>query len=431
MSGSEAGLKPPGYRGRLADRRIQTLLDSFGAVEIAGPKWCGKTWSALSVGASVTAVDDANVTALVEADPAIALQGAKPHVIDEWQIVPRVWDAVRRAVDEAASEPGQYILTGSSTPHRSEVFHSGAGRIARLRMRPMTFSEAGLVEETVSLADLFAGGKSFESHASRISLPALVEQVCVGGWPALIGADVARAQLMLEGYWDAVFDKSFASAGRSGPTARQLALSLARNVAQSATYSTYLADMGGRISTPETLAAYLDDFIGLYLLEELPGWDAPIRSKSRLRAKPKRYFVDPSLAASLLALDVDALLRDAQTLGLLFENLCLRDIRVYGSLLSGASPDSVRYYADADGLEVDVIIELRDGRWAGIEIKLSDAGVPQGIANLRRLKNKLARNPQARNPEPEFMAVVVGITPFARRDADSGVYVVPLSSLTA
>ena len=431
MPGPEPELRPVGYRGRLTDPRIRTLLDAFGAVEIAGPKWCGKTWSARAFGASLTAVDDTNVTALVEADPAIALRGGQPHVIDEWQLVPRIWDTVRRAVDDAASRPGQYILTGSSTPHRAEVSHSGAGRIARLRLRPMTLSEAGLSDETVSLADLFAGGKEFHSHPSHGSLPALVEQVCVGGWPALIGADVTRAQLMLEGYWDAVFDQSFPSIGRSGPTARHVALSLARNVAQSVTYHTYLADMGERLSTPETLAAYLDSFVDFYLLEELPGWDAPVRSKSRLRTKPKRYFVDPSLAASLLNLNVDALLRDAQTFGLLFESLCLRDLRVYASLLPGASPDSVRYYADADNLEVDVIIELRDGRWAGIEIKLSDSGVPQGIANLRRLTNKLARNPMARNPEPEFLAVVVGVTPFARRDADSGVYVVPLNSLTA
>jgi len=427
----EPGLTPAGYRERLTDARIRTLLQAFGAVEIAGPKWCGKTWSARSVGASVIAVDDANVRPLVQADPSIALQGARPHVIDEWQLVPRVWDTVRRAVDDAASQPGQFILTGSSTPRKAEVSHSGAGRIARLRMRPMTLSEAGVSDESVSLSDLFTGAQAFQSQPSRLSLDALAAQICVGGWPALIGAEVARAQLILEGYWDAVFDQSFPALGRSGLTARHVALSLARHVAQSATYKTYLADMGDRLSAPETLAAYLDDFLGMYLIEELPGWDAPVRSKSRLRTKPKRYFADPSLAASLLNLTVDTLLRDAQTFGFLFENLCLRDLRVYASLLPGASPESVRYYADADGLEVDVIIELRDGRWAGIEIKLSDAGVPKGVANLLRLKNKLALNPMARNPDPEFLAVVVGITPFARRDADSGVYVVPLDCLTA
>ena len=431
MRAAQSELAPPGYRERLTDPRLRTLLDAFGAVEIAGPKWCGKTWSARAVGASMIAVDDANVTPLVQADPALALKGAKPHVIDEWQLVPGVWDTVRRAVDDAASQPGQYILTGSSTPRKTKVGHSGAGRIARLRMRPMSCSEAGVSDGSVSLADLFSGGNEFQIRPTHQSLEALATQVCVGGWPALIGTDVARAQLMIEGYWDAVFDQSFPMLGRSGLTARQLALSLGRHVAQNATYSNYLADMGDRVSTPETLAAYLDDFLGMYLIEELPGWDAPVRSKSRLRTRPKRYFADPSLATSLLNLDVDALMQDAQTFGFLFENLCLRDLRVYASLLPGASPESVRYYADADNLEVDVILELRDGRWAGIEIKLSDAGIPKAIANLLRLKNKLALNPAARNREPEFLAVVVGITAFARRDAGSGVYIVPLNCLTA
>lgn len=379
----------------------------------------------------MTHVDDSNVTDLVEADPAIALRGSKPHVIDEWQLVPRIWDTVRRGVDDAASQPGQYILTGSSAPNRSKVTHSGAGRIARLRMRPMSLGESGFSDGAVSLADLFDGGAGFQTQSSHTTLTTLIERVCIGGWPALIDADVARSQLMLEGYWDAVFDQSFPALGRSGQTARHLAQALARHVAQSATYNTLLADMDNHLSTTETLAAYLDSFSDMYLLEELPGWDAPVRAKSRVRTKPKRYFADPSLAASLLSLNVDALLGDAQTFGLLFENLCLRDIRTYVSLLPGASPHSVHYYADADNLEVDVIIELRDGRWAGIEVKLSDAKVPQAIGNLMRLKRKVALNPAARSPAPDFLAVVVGVTPFARRDPDTGVYVVPITSLTA
>ncbi|MCL2316680.1 MAG: DUF4143 domain-containing protein [Actinomycetia bacterium] len=407
------------------------MLGAFGAVEIAGPRWCGKTWTALAAGASVVHVDDPGVTPLVEADPPIALKGEVPHVIDEWQFVPRVWDTVRRTVDASGSRPGQFILTGSSTPRRHEVSHSGAGRIGRLRMRPMTLSESGVSSGVVSLADLFAGGSGFETTPVRTALPHIVEQVCIGGWPALIDADVAHAQLMLAGYWDTLFDLSFPAVGRSGSTARSVALALARNVAQAATHQTLLADVGERIGSTETLSAYLDEFVRMYLIDELPGWDAPIRSASRVRTKPKRYFADPSLVAALLTLNEDSLLRDAQTLGFLFENLCLRDLRAYSSVLPGASSDAVRYYADADNLEVDVIIELRDGRWAGIEIKLSDAKVPQGIDNLLRLKKKIARNPAARNPEPVFLAVVVGVTPFVRRDPDTGVYITPITALTA
>ena len=422
--------KPKTYRPRLVDERLQRLLSTFGAVEIRGTKWCGKSWAALAFGESVVHLDDPNVKALVEADPSLALQGARPHVVDEWQEVPSTWDAARRAVD-AAGDRGLFILTGSSTPAKDSVTHSGAGRIARVDMSTMTLWERGLSTGAVSLSGLFEG--KFEPSACDTSLASLAEAICCGGWPALVGADAQTAAEVVDQYLDAMFEISVPKKGGTPDMARRITSSLARNVATAATLQTIAQDaaLGDEAGAPavSTVTAYLNMLEDMYVIEGLRGWDAPVRAKSRLRTKPKRYFADPSIPAAALGMGPGWLLSDGQTFGLLFESLCVHDLRAYAACLPGAHPGSLRYYGDSDGLEVDVIIELRDGRWAALEIKLGEAKVPDGIRNIERLRKKVASNPAARNPEPEFSAVVTATSPFCRHDAEHDVYVFPITAL--
>lgn len=375
-------------------------------------------------------LDDPGVRAIVEAQPPLALTGNRPHVVDEWQEVPAVWDATRRAVDASGAQKGLFILTGSSAPAKDLVTHSGAGRIAGLGMSTMTVWEQGLSAGTVSLAGLF--DHQFEPTPTSGGIPQTIDAICRGGWPALLGADYPDAVEIVEQYIDALVQVETTRRGGVPATMRRVLASLARNVGTAATLSTLAADIDPEQSTAvaaSTLNTYLSILRGSYVLDELSGWDAPVRAKSRVRSKPKRYFADPSIPAALLGMSPARLLADGQTLGLLFESLCIHDLRVYASILEGATSDALHYYADADGLEVDAIIELRDGRWAAIEIKLGENGVAKGIDNLVRLRRKVAANPAARNPEPEFMAVLTATTPLSRQDAASGVYVFPLAAL--
>ena len=422
--------KPKTYRPRLVDERLQRLLSTFGAVEIRGTKWCGKSWAALAFGESVVHLDDPNVKTLVEADPSLALQGARPHVVDEWQEVPSTWDAARRAVD-AAGDRGLFILTGSSTPAKDSVTHSGAGRIARVDMSTMTLWERGLSTGAVSLSGLFEG--KFEPSACDTSLAPLADAICCGGWPALVGADAQTAAAVVDQDLDAMFEVSVPKKGGTPDMARRITSSLARNVATAATLQTIAQDaaLGDEAGVPaaSTVTTYLNILEDMYVIESLCGWDAPVRAKSRLRTKPKRYFADPSIPAAALGIGPGRLLSDGQTFGLLFESLCVHDLRAYAACLPGSHPGSLRYYGDSDGLEVDVIIELRDGRWAALEVKLGEAKVPDGIRNIERLREKVASNPAARNPEPEFSAVVTATSPFCRHDAEHDVYVFPITAL--
>ena len=425
--------KPASYRPRVLDERLQKLLHIFGAVEIRGTKWCGKSWTALAFGESVVHLDDPNIKVLADADPSLALQGTKPHVIDEWQEVPATWDATRRAVDAAGGEKGAFILTGSSTPAKDSITHSGAGLIARLDMSTMTLWEQGISTGSVSLADLFAG--SFEPSIYTGSLSTLADVICRGGWPALVGETPQMAAEVVNQYLDAMYKVSIPQKGGSSSTARRVVSSLARNVATSATLGTIAADasLGDKDAQPatSTVSFYLDLLESMYAIVNLPGWDAPVRAKSRLRTKPKRYFADPSIPAAALGLNPGRLLEDGQTFGLLFESLCIHDLGVYAACLPGSYPGSLHYYGDSDGLEVDVIIELTDGRWAAIEIKLGESKVADGIANIERLRHKIALNPAARNPQPEFCAVITATSPFCRYDAEHDVYVFPIGALRA
>lgn len=431
-----ASIIPQGYLPRVVDDRVDRLLGIFGAVEVAGPKWCGKTWTALRHGASVSYVDDSYDMA--KADPKLMLLGEKPHVIDEWQRVPAIWDAVRHEVDRERGCRGGWILTGSSTPlpqdgEKAEgPWHSGAGRIGRIRMRTMSLFESGESTGEVSLAGLFEG--RFEPCKVESDTLGLANAICRGGWPEAIDLDPVDAQFIARDYLRLSCSESVPRHGKDGDTARRVLQSIARNLGQATTYRTIINDMYGAEEQPErflsanTLASYLELLRDLFLVEEVPGWVPPARSPKRLATKPKRYLADPSLAAASLGLGPEALLNDWQTFGLLFESLCMRDLSVYAGSLDLFVDEGLRYYRDDSGLEADAVVELADGRWAAFEIKLSDDKVPQGAESLKRMKKKLTENPNARVKDPVFMAVLVGISEYAR-ELEGGVYAIPIRAL--
>jgi len=422
------------YKDRLLDKQLQKHLRAFGAVEIVGSMWCGKTWMAEAHAESKINLSITGVRSLVEADHNLAFEGGIPHLIDEWQEVPSLWDETRLAVDSAVGKRGLYILTGSSTPKKDETSHSGTGRISRIRLRPMSLFETGHSDGSVSLSGLFNG--RFKNARVQVDLRNIADLICKGGWPGALYLDSEDAKIIPNQYLDTFLASIGKKSGTNEYRLRRFLTSLARNIGQAATYQTIANDIveGNFDSKTELISrqqieTLISVFKERFIIEDLPGWDAPIRSKSRVRVKPKRGFVDPSLTAALLGADKERLLQDGQMFGKLFEELCLRDLRIYASCMDLALPIPVMYYKDSDNLEVDAIIELRDGRWAGIEIKLSENKVAEGVDNLLRLKNKLALNPMAQNPAPAFLAVLVGKTEFCRKTPED-VYVIPCTSLT-
>ena len=426
--------KPAGYMPRVVDEQVERYLKVFGAVEIAGTKWCGKTWTALEHGASVSYVDES--LGLARADPSMMLLGARPHVVDEWQRVPQIWDAARHEVDRARGVRGAFILTGSSTPAMRKgeegPAHSGAGRIGRIRMHPMSLSESGESTGAVSLAGLFEG--RFTPAVCAKDTMGLVEAACRGGWPEALDLDVESAQLIARDYLTTTFGVSVPALGLEPDLARRLASSLARNLGQSTTYKTIISDMFGVEEDPtavideEKVRAYIAALRGLYIVEEVPGWAPPARDKKRFTVKPKRYLADPSLACALLGMSPAALLDDWQTFGLVFENLVIRDLSVYARALDLLDDVPVRYYRDDSGLEADAVVQLADGRWAAFEFKVSEDKVPDGVASLRRMRDKLCSNPRSRTRAPEFMAVITGNGEYARMVED-GIYAIPIRLL--
>ena len=412
--------KPEGYMPRVADAQIERYLKAFGAVEIAGTKWCGKTWSALMQGASVSYVDE-NLD-LARADPSMMLIGDRPHVIDEWQRVPAIWDCVRHEVDRARGTRGAFILTGSSTPATRQgeqgPAHSGAGRIGRVRMSPMSLFESGESTGQVSLEGLFAG--EFTPCVAERDTVGLVEAACRGGWPEAVDMEVDAAQLIAREYVTAALGVSIPALGLDPDIARRLASSLARNLGQAATYKTIINDMFGAEENPLSVIdegrvrAYLDALKGMYIVEEVPGWAPPARDRKRFATKPKRYLADPSLACALLGMSPAALLADWQTFGLVFENMAVRDLSVYARALDLLDDVPVRYYRDDSGVEADAIVQLADGRWAAFEFKVSEDKVEKGVASLERMRRKVCENPRSQTRPPEFMAVITGVGEYAR-----------------
>lgn len=423
-------LKPKGYIPRLIDAQIVQYLSLFGALDIQGMRWCGKSWTAQAFGESITLVDQNLPTLSI--DPSYALIGTHPHVIDEWQDLPILWNYIRHSIDDNAGKPGQYILTGSSSPIPQSVqLHNGAGRIAKIKMRTTTLAEQGASSGKVSLSGLFEG--KFEPHQTKTSIANLAHLICQGGWPQLLSVQNAQPSLFANQYLQALYTHK-ESKNNEAQILERMAKSLARNDGTSATITTIQKDVFAgdeRASVRENTERYLQQLKLNYFYMELPAWDAPVRSKTRLRRRPKRYIEDSSLVAALLNTSPERLLEDTQHLGLLFENLVVHDLDVYTRLLPDAGIQPLHYFATADGLEVDVVIELQDGRWAALEIKLGASKVESAAASLVRLKEKVLQNPAARNREPEFMAVVLGVSDLAYQRSQDGIYVFPITALTA
>lgn len=422
-------LRPTAYIDRLADMPLAAALETFGAVLIEGPKWCGKTWSALNQAESIFAVADpkngfAN-RQLAQVDPVAALAGPQPRVIDEWQEVPALWDAARFQVDQSKSK-GQYIFTGSATPADGSTMHSGAGRFGRVRLWTMSLTESGDSSAAVSLSRVLAGDEprpqSGAANASR-----LAELIVRGGWPDAVSLTPAQGQLLARGYLDTVArsDLSAIDGVRRDPVrASALLASLARNTATTVSDATLrrdIAQFGPTETSAVTLRDYLDVLSRLFVLESIPAWAPGSRSRARLRVAPKRMLTDPSLAAAALGLTSEALLADLPTMGFLFEALCLRDLLVY----CGQSGADLRHYRDETGLEADAIVVRPDGSWAGVEIKLGANQVETAAGNLLALSRKLTASGER---PPVALAVIVGVGGVAQR-RDDGVCVIPVDLL--
>ncbi len=427
--------RPSSYTPRIVDAQVERYLKLFGAVEVSGTKWCGKTWTSRAHAASVTYVDRGPNLQICLADPSYPLVGERPHVVDEWQRVPAIWDTVRHAVDDLEGEKGAWILTGSSTPNTEETAHSGAGRIGRIRMHPMTLQETGDSLGKVSLARLFEG--DFTPCQCPDGILPLAQMVVRGGWPEVRTQTAEDAILVVRDYLEAVFVQSVPRLGGTEDIARRLAQSLARNLGQATKTDTLARDVFAiddeeAVSQAQrrTVSAHLELFQRVFLVDEIPGWVPASRSPRRMRVKPKRYFADPSIAAALLGLSPAAMLQDWQTFGLAFENLVMRDLQVYARALDYTPTNPVRYYCDDSGLEADAIVERADGRWAAIEVKVSQDKVQSAAANLLRLQEKVCGDEKARVAKPSFLAVVTGMGEVAYRRPD-GVYVIPIRALGA
>ena len=412
------------YLARVADAVLERRLRSAAAVLIEGPRACGKTTTARRRAASEVLLERSMASVSLASLGSLAvLDGATPRLVDEWQIVPDIWDMVRRETDRRGL-PGQFILTGSADPPPDVKQHSGVGRVARVQMRPMSLFESGLSTGAISLQALF-DGEQCSAPAPPLELDHVVEAICRGGWPLCHRMDSDDAQDFVTDYLDELANAEVSSIDgirRDPAGVARLLISLARNISTEATTSTLAADTGGdQPIDPRTAAAYLTALQRLFVVEDVPAWAPRLRSRSRLRGAPKRQLVDPSLAAAALGANRERLLDDLKTLGFLFESLCVRDLRVYCRPLRA----SLSHYRDNTGLEVDAILRRRNGDWIAVEIKLGGrVGVDAAAASLRKLRDRID---PAEVGEPKRL-VVLTATGYAYERTD-GVAVVPITSL--
>jgi len=419
-------LTPPGYLPRMVDTEVDFALRAAPAVVIEGARATGKTWTGRRFAASAVTIDDTDdVRLAVALDPGALLDGDTPRLLDEWQLAPRIWNPMRHACDRRA-RPGQFILTGSADPPDDVTRHSGAGRVLRVRMRPMSLFESGESSGSASLGRLLDGERAAGGR-SDLSIADLVDLVCRGGWPWLLGESPDVAQTRLRGYLGEVARTDVARSG--GPAhdpvgVRRLLVSLGRNESTDASYKTLAGDMSGSRETPthpRTVKRYVDALSRLFVVEGLPAWAPHLRSRAQLRRSEKRYFVDPSLAVAALRTGPRRLRADLGFFGLLFESLVMRDLRVYAQ----TNNCRVSYFRDNTSLEVDAVIERGDGEWMAAEIKLGgERLIEQGVNSLLRLRRRVDTD---RVGEPSAMAVITATGySFEHRD---GVQVVPIATL--
>lgn len=419
------------YMPRTADGILKNRLASKGAVLIEGPKWCGKTTTGKQFAKSVLEMDRPDQTRqyqeMAAINPLLLLKGEVPRLIDEWQLAPNLWNAVRYEVDQRY-DFGQFILTGSAVPAELDASaHTGTGRIARLKMRPMSLYESGDSNGQVSLKDLFDGKdiSGIDDH----TIEDIAFEICRGGWPRAIGESEQVALRQAIDYVDAVVSDDIRrvdGTARDAERTKRLLRSYARNIASQASLETIRQDVIANDTEESfsevTLYDYLDALKKIFVIEDAPAWNPNLRSKTAIRSKDTRYFVDPSIAAAALGLGPNDLINDLNTMGLIFENLCIRDLRVYADALDG----SIYHYRDKTNLECDAVIHLRGGAYGLIEVKLGgDPFIEEGAKNLIALAKKIDTT---KMKAPAFLMVLCGVAPFAYKRRD-GVCVVPVSCL--
>ncbi len=418
------------YIPRIIDSKIKEYLNVFGAVCIEGPKWCGKTWTSSYHSKSEILIGDPSGSFqnrhLAELSPALVLEGETPRLIDEWQEVPPIWDAVRHKVDQT-TQKGQFILTGSATPNHKGILHSGAGRIARLRMRPMSLYESGDSCGKVSLEQL-CRGELTPAMTGEVDLKNLIGYIVRGGWPGSITLSAAQAALLPAEYLKAVVDDDvyrMDGIKRNTVKMKLLLRSLARNESTAATNKTLkndIKEMDDEDIDAETVAEYLDIFERLFITDNQPPFSSGIRSSVRIKQAVKRHFSDPSLACALLKATPDSLIGDLETLGFLFESLCERDLKIYAESFGG----TLYHYQDYKGQEIDAVIELPDGQWCAFEIKLGANQIDAAAEGLLRIKKCFEKDPKGK--PPSVLCVLCGMANAAYQRPD-GVFVVPVTAL--
>lgn len=425
-----------GYRKRIMDGLLLKKLQAKGAVLIEGPKWCGKTTTAEEIAASkmLLARTDVkeNFKRLLEIDTDAALGGEAPMLIDEWQTVPKLWDAVRYAVD-SRRKMGQFILTGSAVPDREaekEREHTGTGRFAWLTMRPMTLFESGESNGSVSLAKLFdAPEKMLEKNG--LSLRDIAFLICRGGWPMAVGLPEEVALEQAFDYYDAVTKEDVTKVDgvkRASERVQRLMRSYARHQGTQASIATLREDLKSNEASAldeGTISSYLEALRKIFVVEDMPAWNPNLRSKTAIRTADTRYFVDPSIAVAALGMGPDDLMNDLNTMGFFFEALCVRDLRVFAEALNG----KVYHYRDKSGLECDAVVHLRNGQYGLVEIKLGGTSlIEDGVKTLNQLASQIDTS---RMKAPAFKVILTAVGEYAYRRPEDGIYVVPIGCLQA
>lgn len=419
------------YRNRIADSILGKKLRAKGAVLIEGAKWCGKTTTASQIAKSILYMQDParkrQYLELSEIDPARLLSGETPRLIDEWQLAPKLWDAIRFEVDRR-DEFGQFILTGSAVPSEtSEISHSGIGRITKMLMRPMSLYESGDSSGQVSLSGLFAGNGDICGE-STMNIDKLSFLICRGGWPKAIDEEEDVALQQAIDYFDAIVDVDISrvdNVERNKERTKRILRSYARSVGTQAKISSIAADISANeaVSISDmTITSYINALKKIFVLEDSSAWNPNLRSKTAIRTSDTRYFTDPSVCTAALELGPNDLVNDLNTMGFLFENMCIRDLRIYAEALDG----NVYHYRDKSGLECDAVVHLRNGVYGLVEIKLGgDRLISEGVETLKKLSSNIDTT---KMKAPAFKMVLIGVGEMAYRRSD-GIYIVPLSCL--
>lgn len=419
------------YKSRITDALIERKLKGKGAILIEGPKWCGKTTTAEQFAKSVLYMskpeDVQSNLMMAEIDPSKLLKGETPRLIDEWQIAPKLWDAVRFDVDHR-DNMGHFILTGSAVPPKNdEIFHTGTGRFAWIKMRPMSLFESLESTGEVSLRELFNQPSQLNGE-NKLDIDDLAFLICRGGWPGAIDMDKDIALDQAFDYYTAIVNTDISRADnvkRDPERAKRLMRSYARNQGAQTAYTVIRDDIVANDSeslTEDTVYAYTNALRKIFVIEDMPAWNPNLRSKTAIRTSDTRYFIDPSIATASLGLGPEELIKDLNTMGLFFETMCVRDLRVYAESIDG----QVYHYRDKSGLECDTVIHLRNGSFGLIEIKLGgDKLIEEGAETLKAFRDKIDTT---KMKTPSFLMVVTGTGRYAYRRED-GVYVIPIGCL--